>query len=345
MSDKTDEMIAEEKKSASCHMKSKVGFFFLLFAFILVICGFGYGYFQLAKVNVALAQKISVLENRAGEGRDEIKTLQNSLIELQQAGQKTQAASEKQEQMMADWQAVQKGDLSKWNVAEAHYLVKLANDYMQYTHNTVLVLTLLQRAEQVLQNLQDPTIVEIRKSLASDIANLQALPKVDTTSIYLQLTTINDQLDQLPLPASPLKSDSNQETIAEETALPWWKKGLNRSLQALKQIVIVRYDGSKTLPLVLPEEKIFLYQNLHAQVENIMWAVLNRDASVYGASLTRAITWIQRYFVQDAQITKTVLQNLQALQKIEIQPSAINFSATIQLFDTYFSRPGQTEAQ
>ena len=38
---------------------------------------------------------------------------------------------------------------------------------------------LLQRADQVLQDVQDASLLEIRQSLASDIASLQAAPHVD----------------------------------------------------------------------------------------------------------------------------------------------------------------------
>ena len=60
----------------------------------------------------------------------------------------------------------------------------------------------------------------------------------------------------------------------------------------VKQIVVVRYNASTTLPLVLPEEKSFLYQNLHAEMESAMWAVLHRNPSVYQTSLTRLTSWI-----------------------------------------------------
>src|SRR5438045_770691 len=93
---------------------------------------------------------------------------------------------------------------------------------------------------------------------------------------------------------------------------------------------------SGQLPLILPDEKIFLYQNLHAQLENAMWAVLQQNADIYQSSLKRASAWVQLYFAQDAAQTKIMLQNLEELQKINIQPTSINLAATLQLFDQYF---------
>ena len=97
------------------------------------------------------------------------------------------------------------------------------------------------------------------------------------TALYLRLMALNNQLDELPLPTSPLKPDTKQALSATvPTNLPWWKAGLAHTWHVLRQVVVVRYNNSNALPLVLPEEKMFLYQNLHAQMESAMWGVLHR---------------------------------------------------------------------
>jgi uroporphyrin-III C-methyltransferase len=348
----TDQHTAEEESSTGRRLNwANVGIFFSTLAIVIFICAFGYGYFQLAKINVSLAQMITDLQKRTASMQDDTVGLQKSIDNLKSAAQKSQELSAQQEQLVSEWRSAQKGDLDKWHVAEAQYLVKLANDHVQFTHNISMALTLLQRADQVLANLQDPGLLDIRKSLAADIANLQVMSQIDVTNLYLRLTALNNQLDQLPLPINPLKTDTTQGDISTnpgstnpgstKSGLTWWQAGLDHSWQALKQIVVVRYNGSNTLPLVLPEEKIFLYQNLHAQMENAMWAVLHRNAEVYQASLARAMAWIQRYFAQEAPETKAMLQNLQELRKETIQPPVVNLSATLQLFDTYLAQSSQ----
>lgn len=341
MPNKANEIIADEKEPVSSRANwGRAGFFFSTLAIVISVCTLGYSYFQLANVNISLAQNVSVLKKQSAASRDDIAALQKSVNDLQQAAQKSQELSAKQEQIISDWQAAQKGDLNKWYVAEAQYLVKLANDHVQFTHNILMAMTLLQRADQVLQNLNDPDLLEIRKSLAADIANLQVLPAVDITSLYLNLSTLDNQIDQLTLPVNPLKADTKKEMpVVEQPGTPWWKTGLDTSLNALRKIVIVRHisaNSENSMPLVLPEEKMFLYQNLHSQMESVLWGVLHRNNDVYQLSLTRAIDWIQKYFVQDAPVTTAVLKNLQVLKKISLQPPIANFSATLQLFDNYF---------
>jgi uroporphyrin-3 C-methyltransferase len=100
----------------------------------------------------------------------------------------------------------------------------------------------------------------------------------------------------------------------------------------------VRDTAKNALPLILPEEKAFLYQNLHAQMESAMWAVLQHNNDVYQASLARSLAWIQLYFDQEAAPTKNMLQNIAELQKTNIELKATNLSATLQLFDNYFAQ-------
>ncbi|MBV9576388.1 MAG: uroporphyrinogen-III C-methyltransferase [Gammaproteobacteria bacterium] len=337
----TEPIIVEEQQppTTSSSRWIKIGIFFSTCAMIILIGAFGYSYFELSNVNLALAQQVTTLQDKAETNNKTLTTLQESIENLQQSAQKSQQLASEQEKLAANWQAMQKGGLEKWQVAEAQYLVKLANDHLQFTYQTALALALLQRAEQILQPLQDANLVDIRKAIATDITHLQSASQINMTALYTRLNVLNKALDQLSLPPTPLQADK-EEIISQD--LPWWKAGLAYSWQALKKIVIVRNTANNALPLVLPEEKIFLYQNLHAQIEAAMWGVLHRDADVYQASLMRTQAWIQQYFDQNAMITKTLLQTLGELQKINIQPPSIDLSTSLQLFNVYFSKVNAT---
>ncbi|VVC74820.1 Putative uroporphyrinogen-III C-methyltransferase [Aquicella siphonis] len=322
-----------------------IGISFSVLAVVVMIGAFGYGFFQLSQINVGLARSVSDLQSRWENSQKQVAVLQKNVDELEQAGQKSLELSAQQEKVLSEWRAAQQGDMNKWHVAEARYLVKLANDHLQFSHDINMALILLQQADSVLQNLQDPGLLEIRKSVAADIANLQALPQTDVTSLYLRAIALDAQVNQLPLPASPLKNDSQPAPAAAVSPdLPWWKAGLEYAWQGLNRIVIIRKNGGNALPLVLPEEKIFLYQNLHAQMENVIWSILHGNIAVYQASLVRVTAWIQQYFDQDSQATKNMLQSLDELRKINIQPPVTNLSNTLQLFEQNFAKTDQAQA-
>ena len=330
MSNPTDEITENKQPAARVSGWVKVSLSLLFITTLLFIAACCFGYWQLID-----------LAKRSQTDQASVAGLQTSYDQLKQMTEKSVELSAKQEQIIADWQAAQKGDLNKWYVAEAQYLVRLANDHLLYTYNVAMALTLLQRADQVLQNLQDAGVTELRRLLAENIAALQQHPPVDITGLYLQFSGLNQQLDQLLLPPSPLKADKKSAKSAEEDMdMSWWQKGMAKSWEALSKIVIIRNNETNMMPLVMPDEKIFLYQNLHAQMESVMWAVLHRDNDVYQAGLTRMRAWIQQYFDQDAPATKTMLENLSTVQKINLQPQTVNVATTLQAFDGYFTNAG-----
>jgi len=335
----TDESVPQQDNQPEkrCSKWARLGLSISTLAVVVFICGFGYGYFELSKVNVQLAQLVTDLQKQVTNGQSDITGMQQSVNALQQSMQKSQELSSQQEKLMSEWRAAQQGDMNKWHAAEAQYLTKMADVQLQYSHNTKMAVTLLQSADKELQNTQDPGLLDVRKSLTSDLTNLQALPQVDVTTLFLRLNALNDLVDKLPLPASPLKADNQAPAASSSSQTSWWKTGLDSAWQGLNKIVIIRKNGSSALPLVLPDEKIFLYQNLHAQLENVAWGLLHDNAEVYSSGLTRAIAWIQHYFDQDAQETKTMLQQLSELQKMNIHPEVISLANTLQLFDSYLA--------
>ncbi|MFZ2315506.1 MAG: uroporphyrinogen-III C-methyltransferase [Gammaproteobacteria bacterium] len=333
MQNKTDENIqpTEQPVKKHCSRGGKMCAFIITLILLALI---GYNYVRTEQLKRSLTPVVNQLQT---ETKADVIELKKSMTDLQKVTEKSTELSQKQEQIIAEWQAAQKGDLEKWHIAEAQYLVKLANDHVQFTHNITLALTLLQRADQVLQETNDTGLLDIRQALATDLANLKALPEVDVTGLYAKLAAIGSQVNQLPLPASPLGSASDITPTKTPSNASWWQAGIDRSWDALRQVVIVKKITGKDSPLVMPEEKAFLYQNLHAQIEDAMWGVLHRNNQVYQASLARSVTWVKTYFVQDVAETKNVLQSLTDLQKENVDAPSANLAETLRLFDAYFA--------
>lgn len=334
-------VIAVSKSAKNSTRLINIGIFFTTFALVVFVSAFGYGYYELSKVNMSLANMMTDLQLQANENKKEVVSLQQALQEVQATAEKSKELSAKQEQLITEWKDSQKGNLEKWHVAEAQYLVTLANDHVVFTHNTLMALTLLQRADQALAGLNDNNLMPIRKSIAGDIATLLAAPQVDTTKLYLILSSINQQVMKLPLPAGPMQRfEEPSKEPAHDQSLSWWRMGLHNTWDALKKIVIVRYNGANSPPLVLPEEREFLYQNLRSQIETAIWAALHNDKQIYQSSLNQASAWVQQYFVMTAPETEAMLQRLDELKSLNVQPPIANLTPTLQLFDGYMKKAG-----
>jgi uroporphyrin-3 C-methyltransferase len=87
------------------------------------------------------------------------------------------------------------------------------------------------------------------------------------------------------------------------------------------------------MPLMIPEQKTFLYQNLHAMLAQTIWALLHKQPVIYQSSLQQVATWIKQYFVSDASSTCAVLSDLTQLEKIDVHPPTPTITNTLQVFN------------
>jgi uroporphyrin-3 C-methyltransferase len=301
------------------------------------------GYFVFTKMKRQYYTMTAAVKTQLVENENQVAGMQQSITALQQEMQQTQTLITQQAQKMASLQIAQQGNVDQWRVAEAKYLVAMANHHLQLAHDVSTGIVLLQQADKALQNIQDANLLPLRKAIALDIARLQAVAPFDMTGMYLRLSALNSQLDALPLLSDSLKGAQSSANIltpvAQADHLPWWKVAFFQTIQGLSKIVIVRKIDAKAVPFALPEEKLFLYQNLHAQIENAQWGLLHRNAIIYQDSLARADAWIRQYFALNVPSTQAALHNIAELQKINIGPQAIDLANTSQLFDDYFGNP------
>lgn len=322
MSDETTTITPAKKRSFRGVVMSGV--------FIAVMAALGYQAVQYTQLKAELSRLTSLQDENNQNHSAKMATLTESVQKLSEG---VSVASQSMNQPSMG------GDSNHLTVAEAAYLVNLANDQLQYTHNQTLALNLLQRASQMLANVDDANLNALKQSLTDNIATLTASPTADLTGLYTQLSTLNANLDRMPLPATPLSADENTDDKLNLSGLPWWKAQWRRTMHTLGKVVIVRYNGGGVPPLVLPEERVFIYQNLHAQMENVFWAVLNRDAGVYQAALMRMHLWIVQYFDASSPITQSILQQLQAFSTQPISGAAVNLGGTLEQFTHYLNQP------
>lgn len=314
----------------------------ILFSMLGVIVSLGLLYYvfnQLMTLNLTQAQRINHLENNLTQLQKETPSLTKSMNEQllplrEELG--------KQNQLLTNLSASHQTSESQWSVQEAASLIKLANDHLQLEENIPLAIKLLQTADQTLSQNPDPKILMIRKAIAVDLASLQSVPQVDVATIYMRVSALNDQVDHLT-PALSLMPAATEKQTAEpnkDQSLPWWKKGLEHSWHQLKKIVVVRYMPEQTLPLLMPDQQIYLYQNIHAAFEKALWAVLHKQPVIYQASLQQAATWITKYFTVNAAST-AMLNAIKELQQINLHPPMTKTLTSVSALQNYFAEMKQ----
>lgn len=288
----------------------------------IVIAVFGFFFFKEQHLQHSALQTLTKLENQVTQLKQDMGVLPGRTeTQIQQL----QNELNLQKQTLAALSAAQQIKQDNWAISEARYLVELASNNLQLADNIPLAIKLLQAADAELSRLNDANVLPIRKAIAQDIAALQAVPLVDVSGLYLHLATLNEQFENLPLAMRPQNPPLDMN--ANPKKLSWWQQGLAQSWQTLRQIIVVRYVEDNKLPLIMPDQKIFLLQNCHAALAQAMWGVLNKQPAVYQKSLQQAIDWLTQYFDLNAKSVQMMLSELKQLQQLNLHPSVPRLSS------------------
>ncbi len=321
---------AEKKSRLSWR---SIGMLCAAFSFVVLILVGGYSGWYLMSANMRLATFVTQSQNQLQQLQSELSALKETSSSVQQLAQQSVEDVKNLKQTMTDFSKESQGNQEKWLLTEARYYTKLANDNLQFSRNIPLAIFLLKAADQEMSHVTDSKAAEIRKNLATDIANLQVAPQVDVPGLYMKLTALNNQLDQLPLQAMQSNLQEPKPVLADAPSESVWKRGFHETWRALKNIVVVRYNPNGSMPLVTPEQKAFLYQNIHAMLAQSTWALLHQQPDIYQSSLQQLTQWIKRYFVLDASATQGVLNEIAQLEKVDIHPPAPLVTNTLQAFN------------
>ena len=105
-------------------------------------------------------------------------------------------------------------DRESWLLAEAEYLLRLANQRLIMAGDAASAQALLSSADNILRELDDAGLHEVRGAVADDLAAVRAVPQVDVEGIYLRLSALVEQAGKLVIFQLP-----EQEAQPREDAL------------------------------------------------------------------------------------------------------------------------------
>src|SRR5690606_21247593 len=86
-----------------------------------------------------------------------------------------------------------------WLLAEAEYLLRLANQRVLIEHSPSSADGLLTQADEILKNLDDPDLFSLRQAIAKDLASLRLIKEVDHEGLYFSIKALTEQIELLSL--------------------------------------------------------------------------------------------------------------------------------------------------
>lgn len=208
-----------------------------------------------------------------------------------------------------------------WVLAEAEYLIRLANVNLIFEGDIPTTIKLLQTADQQVRSLANPSLITVRRTLANDMMALRAVPSVDKEGLLLRLNALSKQIEMIPvIPTQVPKQSKSSNDVPSHSSTSIWRRGLESSLRSLRGIIVIRYHKTPLEPLMNAQQHVYLIQNIQLKLAQAEWAVIHRENGLYQISLQQAKDWVEHYFVQDVHATKSLLTALTMLQRINVNP-------------------------
>jgi len=213
---------------------------------------------------------------------------------------------------------------------EAEYLMRIAMHRLQLEHDIASATAALEEADQRLQQIDDPILFETRRQLINEITALKLIPHADITGASATLRNLENQIDQLVLPAAKHASPDTAQSARDES---FW----NTAWRELKSLIVVRRTDQTTPPLAQPEQHFFLRHNLRLTLETAQLALLRHDNLGFHSNISIARNWLIRYFEQNT-TTQLAQESLAKLENINLAPTLPDTTGSLKSLQAWLSR-------
>ena len=204
---------------------------------------------------------------------------------------------------------------SDWLLAEAEYLARLAKQRLQTERNTKSPLALLESVDAILQQIDEPNLIEVRGAIAADITALRLVSDIDKQGIYVELNALAASIKKLLIlevdrPLEQAKETKQQNTQQDAGVL-------DKFLADFAGLIRVRERQSPIEPILERTEEQTVRQNLQMMLEQAQLALLREEQVIYQQSLLKAQEYLLRFFKMTA-TAEGIGQRLQRLANTNI---------------------------
>ena len=297
-----------------------------------------------------LQQETAQLDSRYGErGSQQAQRLQ-SLTDAVAAQRELIATQQRQISHNATT-LLEAGNRTRtdWLLAEAEYLLRIANQRLLIEKDIKGAAAALQAADDVLTESDDIGVYPVRQQLVREILALKSIVAVDRTGLYLQLEAVIDSVHQLTdqalihenapgfmLSANASGVDVDVDVDEPSMAVRTWQS----FTRTLKQVVVVRRLDEQVKPLLSPDQSAYARLNLQLMLEETELAVLRGNQTLYQKSLEKARTTVQEWYDADSARVGALADTLGELASRNVDPELPDISRSLGLLKQRVSGRG-----
>ena len=277
----------------------------------------------------SLSTQVAQLENLKITTQNLDKQMQRVESEIGRADARNQSVIDRVEVVAERLAKAQVDTRSSYVLAEAEYLLKLADQRLLIERNPETAVTLMRTAQALLGQLQDGRLLSVRERLAQDLQSLSTVQSVDILGIQAELLALDPVLDDLQLPLRRLAPE--EESVATVDMKQW--------LGELSDFIRIREVNEPITPLVSASDAGRAREVLRLSLEQIKLALIREDQALFDAGLAQAIRLSMHFFdvtegaglkaitvlgsLEGTQITREIPDAAQGLRALKVYRDAL----------------------
>ena len=204
------------------------------------------------------------------------------------------------ESSVASLAGVSEGARDAWILAESEYYLQIANAQLQLANNPHIASLALNLADERIVQLANPSLTDVRRAIADELAALEVMEKPDIEGATLTLASLARVVDSLPL-ASTAEAEEDSGEIDPELS------GTGRAWASMKNAMsgLVKVTPPERAKLVQlsPDGEFFLRNNIALQLQSARLALLRGEQAIFEQTLDDTDALLGSYFdVSSAQV-------------------------------------------
>lgn len=175
-----------------------------------------------------------------------------------------------------------------WRLAEAEHLLRMASLRLTALHDTTSARFLLEAADQILMEQDDPAAFAAREQLAHSIAALRNNRGLDRTGLFVQLGALHQLAGQLTHLAPEFLEGQSAASEPGRWA-QWWEH--------ISRYVRIDFNADQQVqPLLAGQSLTQVRLAMGLALEQAQWAALNGATEVYQQALQQALQILDANF-------------------------------------------------
>ncbi|HKM96619.1 MAG TPA: uroporphyrinogen-III C-methyltransferase [Buttiauxella sp.] len=269
----------------------------------------------------ALATQLIALQKQQEQQQSALETtVKQQASALEESNRQQANLARELDEVQQKVATISGSDAKTWLLAQSDFLVKLAGRKLWSDQDVTTAAALLKSADASLADMNDPSLLAVRRALTDDISALAAITQVDYDGIILKLNQLSNQVDNLRLADNntddtPMDSDGNElsSTVTE------WRQNLTKSWHNfMDSFITIRRRDETAVPLLAPNQDVYLRENIRSRLLVAAQAVPRHQDETYKQSLENVSTWVRAYYDTNDSVTKSFLDELDSLSQQSI---------------------------